>query len=109
VAAAPQPLSSSASTETEASPTPASAAPVTVSDESAAEATETGATSETESAVPEPVAVTYRTRRGDTLWSIARRYGTTVQTLRTLNGLKSSRLVVGQVITLPNAATADGS
>jgi LysM repeat protein len=57
----------------------------------------------------EATVTTYRIHRGDTLWSIARRYGTTVRALRALNGLKSSRVVVGQRITVPAAAGADGS
>lgn len=44
-------------------------------------------------------------RRGDTLWSIARRYGTSVARLRTDNGLTTDQaLVVGQalIVTLPS-------
>lgn len=44
-------------------------------------------------------------RRGDTLWSIARRYGTSVARLRTDNGLTADQaLVVGQalIVTLPS-------
>jgi membrane-bound lytic murein transglycosylase D len=39
----------------------------------------------------------YTVKKGDTLWEIARRYGSTTATLRRLNGLKrSSRIYVGQ-------------
>ena len=39
----------------------------------------------------------YLVKKGDTLWDIARLYGTTTATLRRLNGLKrSSRIYVGQ-------------
>ena len=44
-------------------------------------------------------------RRGDTLWSIARRYGTSVSRLRADNGLAADQaLVVGQalIVTLPS-------
>ena len=43
----------------------------------------------------------YRVRSGDNLWTIARRNDTSVATLRRLNGLSSSRLSPGQVLTLP--------
>jgi nucleoid-associated protein YgaU len=48
----------------------------------------------------------YRVNRGDSLWSIARRYGTTVDTLKELNGMRSSQIVAGQTITVPAAAGA---
>lgn len=51
---------------------------------------------------PEPQTVAYRVSRGDTLWSIARRQGTTVAELKALNGLGSSRIKAGQVLTLPS-------
>ena len=44
---------------------------------------------------------TYRVRRGDTLSSIASRFGTTISTMKRINGLKSNRLKVGQRIKLP--------
>lgn len=40
---------------------------------------------------------------GDTLYSIARRYGTTVEELMRLNGLASAELKVGQRLLLPGA------
>lgn len=43
----------------------------------------------------------YRVRRGDTLSSIASRFGTTVSKLKQLNGLRSNRLRVGQRLRLP--------
>lgn len=45
--------------------------------------------------------VEYRVRRGDSLWSIARRVGTTVDRLKSDNGLQSSRIYAGQVIEIP--------
>jgi LysM repeat protein len=42
---------------------------------------------------------TYKVKRGDTLWDIARRFGTTTSTLRRLNDLgRSARIFVGQTI-----------
>lgn len=44
----------------------------------------------------------YRLKKGDTLWSIARAFGTTVQALETANpSLEPERLTVGQTITVP--------
>ncbi|MFO7546927.1 MAG: LysM peptidoglycan-binding domain-containing protein [Trueperaceae bacterium] len=40
---------------------------------------------------------------GDTLWGIARAYGTDVDTLRSLNGLTSDALRPGQTLTVPGA------
>lgn len=47
--------------------------------------------------------VEYRVRSGDSLWSIARRLGTTVDRLKAENGLASSRIYAGQVIEVPVA------
>jgi hypothetical protein len=53
-----------------------------------------------------PEVATYRVNRGDTLWSIARRHGTTVDELKRLNGIRTSRIVTGQVIAVPGAVAA---
>ncbi|MGL1863308.1 MAG: LysM peptidoglycan-binding domain-containing protein [Pseudodesulfovibrio sp.] len=44
----------------------------------------------------------YVVRSGDTLWSISQKFGTTVNTLKRSNGLRSSRLKIGQKIYIPN-------
>lgn len=44
---------------------------------------------------------TYKVRRGDSLWAIARRHNTTVDRLRTANGIRSSTLQPGQVLQIP--------
>lgn len=44
----------------------------------------------------------YRVNRGDTLWSIARKHGTTVAELKDLNGLESSRIRPGQRLVVPS-------
>ncbi|MGP6140270.1 LysM peptidoglycan-binding domain-containing protein [Jeotgalibaca sp. A127] len=36
--------------------------------------------------------------RGDTLWSLSRRYNTSVAVLKSLNGLKSDRIIIGQIL-----------
>jgi LysM repeat protein len=46
--------------------------------------------------------VGYRVHRGDTLWSIARRHRTSVQELKELNNMTSSRIAAGQVIVVPS-------
>ncbi len=40
----------------------------------------------------------YEVRRGDTLWDIARTYGTTVDKLKSANGLAGSRIYAGQLL-----------
>ena len=45
--------------------------------------------------------VQYRVRSGDSLWTIARRHGTTVAQLQSRNRLASSRIIPGQVLELP--------
>jgi hypothetical protein len=60
-----------------------------------------------EAELPESAAVAqlekYEVNRGDSLWTIARRYNTTVAELKELNRLRSSRIAAGQVITVPVA------
>ena len=43
----------------------------------------------------------YAVRSGDTLWLLSRRFGTTVDTIKNLNGLTSDRLDVGQILLIP--------
>ncbi|MGC9399272.1 MAG: LysM peptidoglycan-binding domain-containing protein [Anaerolineae bacterium] len=44
-------------------------------------------------------------QRGDTLFSIARRYSTTVASLRATNGLRSDTIYVGQRLVIPGGAS----
>jgi hypothetical protein len=46
-------------------------------------------------------AMEYRVRRGDSLWSIARRHGVTVDTLKEANRLNGSRIYAGQTLQIP--------
>ena len=41
--------------------------------------------------------------RGDTLWNIAKRHQTDVYSVKQINGLRSSRIYVGQVLMLPTS------
>lgn len=51
----------------------------------------------------------YVVRSGDTLWLIARRYNTTVDAIKSLNGLTSDILSIGQVLRLPTRESAEES
>jgi LysM repeat protein len=44
---------------------------------------------------------TYKVKRGDTLLGIARKFSTTVAKIRSANGITSSAIKVGQVLTIP--------
>lgn len=49
----------------------------------------------------------YTVQPGDTLWLISRRYGTTVEAIKRLNGLNGDMLYIGQVLKIP-ASQAGG-
>lgn len=49
---------------------------------------------------------TYTVKSGDSLWSIANRYNTTVAELRRLNNLTTDVLQIGQVLKVPSSATS---
>lgn len=48
----------------------------------------------------------YVVRSGDTLWLLAQRFGTTVDAIKSLNGLSGSDLSIGQILKIPSAGTA---
>jgi LysM repeat protein len=51
--------------------------------------------------------VTYVVQRGDTLYSIARRYGATVQAIAARNGIANPSLIrVGQTLTIPTSGAS---
>jgi membrane-bound lytic murein transglycosylase D len=45
-------------------------------------------------------------QRGDSLWSLASRYGTTVDRIKSANGLRGDRLAVGQKLTIKTGTRA---
>ena len=57
----------------------------------------------TKTATKKPTGKTiiHRVRSGDSLWIIARRYGTTTKKIQELNGLKKTNLYIGQRLKVP--------
>ena len=51
----------------------------------------------------------YTVKSGDTLTRIAQRHGTTVSALRSANGLRTSRLLVGQKLKIPTNGGTNGN
>jgi LysM repeat protein len=52
---------------------------------------------------------THRVRRGDNLWLIAQRYGTTVDRIKRDNGLRGNLLQVGQKLVIREGRSATGA
>ncbi len=78
--------------------TTASAAPVTTT------STAAGTTAAPKAAAPKPApsqSAIHTVKKGETLFSISKKYGTSVQELSKLNGMKGSGLKVGQKIKVP--------
>jgi membrane-bound lytic murein transglycosylase D len=48
-------------------------------------------------------AETHTVVRGDNLWNIAKRYGTTTKKIQKINHLRSTKLYTGQVLKLPGS------
>jgi peptidoglycan DL-endopeptidase LytF len=51
--------------------------------------------------VQAPAPTTYRVIAGDTLWSISRKFNTTVDNIKSLNSLGTDTLYIGQVLNVP--------
>jgi membrane-bound lytic murein transglycosylase D len=64
--------------------------------------------SSTKVASGSPSSITHRVRRGESLWKLASRYGTTVDRIKRDNGLRGDRLYVGQNLRI-NTGTSGGS
>ena len=50
---------------------------------------------------PDTGTIEYVVRAGDTLWRLSQRYGTTVDAIKSLNGLTGNLLNIGQVLLIP--------
>jgi len=50
----------------------------------------------------------YVVTTGDTLWGLANRFGSTVNTIKSKNGLTSNMIYKGQKLTIPGTGTGDG-
>ncbi len=48
----------------------------------------------------------YVVRKGDSLWMIARQFGTTTKAIKSLNNLTKSNLSIGQVLKIPGASAS---
>ena len=59
-----------------------------------------------EAGEPAQASLIYRVKRGDTLFSIAKLYRTTVASLKTWNRLRSNSIQVGQRLTIFTQRTA---
>ncbi len=57
------------------------------------------------SPTPPVGSTTYTVVRGDTLYSIARRYGTTVDAMKALNNISGRFIYIGQLLRIPQTAT----
>jgi membrane-bound lytic murein transglycosylase D len=53
--------------------------------------------------------ITYTVRRGDSLWTLAKRYNTTTKKIQTANNLHSVNLYIGQKLKIPAAGHFSGS
>ena len=53
-------------------------------------------------------AINYRVKQGDNLWLIAKKYGTTTKNIMATNRLRSTRLHIGQKLTIPGSGTSLG-
>ena len=51
---------------------------------------------------PEQTLTTYKVQKGDTLYAIAAKYNTTVDTIKQLNNLQNNTLLIGQELLIPS-------
>ena len=53
--------------------------------------------------------VTHRVRKGDSLWNLAKRYGTTTRAIQRANKMRGTTLKIGQRLSIPGGKTAQSS
>lgn len=58
--------------------------------------------------IPPGKTITYNVRRGDSLWIIARKFGTTTKHIMAINNLTDARLDIGQTLYISNSKKAAG-
>jgi LysM repeat protein len=88
----------------ETTPTPTPSSTATATPTKAPTPTPTATATPTKSATPTPTptkVTSYTVVSGDTLTSIAKKFNTTVTILKTLNGLTTDTIKLGQVLKLP--------
>lgn len=76
----------------------------------AGQATDAVAAAYDKDSVPQeaaPTRVVYRVRRGDTLYAIARKHGTTIEDIKTWNNLRSTRLSIGARLVIHSSRGAN--
>ncbi|MFN7977942.1 MAG: LysM peptidoglycan-binding domain-containing protein [Vicinamibacterales bacterium] len=76
----------------------------TAAAEPASRSTRSTRVASTRVAKAEPVRTVYKVRQGDTLSSIARRHGVSIENLRKWNGLKGSALAIGDTLEIHGRA-----
>jgi len=59
--------------------------------------------------IPDNEEVVYMVKKGDSLYSIAKTYNTTVDAIKTLNNLNSNLLSIGQILKIPSTESKDDS
>lgn len=52
---------------------------------------------------------TYRVRKGDSLWKIAKRFSTTTRAIQSVNGLRTTRLQIDQSLKVPAGSSSGAS
>lgn len=57
--------------------------------------------------MPSKKAATHKVRSGESLWSIARKHGVSVTALKNANELRGSRILPGQVLSIPRARSSE--